>query len=395
MMNLEGIGLQADAARRVTETAQRYVERGKVAGLVTALAYSEGEPYIEAYGLRDLASREPMRPDTLVRIASLTKPITAAAALKLIEDGRLGLDDAVADYVPALGDLEVLTEDGGEERTVPMARPITIRHLLTHTSGLAYGLFADSPVESLYRRAGVLDADLETLIETLADLPLVSQPGEAWRYSISYDVLGYLIQTIADMPFDAYLRTRLFQPLEMPDTGFIVPEMLSHRLAGYYSAPDDDKLTLLDPPGESEYLDPDRARSGGHGLVSTAPDYLRFLRMLLNDGEVDGTHLLRPSTVRQMTTNQLDEDQLPIRLGPRVLEGMGYGFGFGVKVTEAKSAGQPSKGTYWWAGITGAMAWVDPEFSLIGVVMTQAARYYEPAFAFQNSLYRALRQSES
>lgn len=400
MTELERIGLRPELIQHVEQTARRYVEQGKVAGLVTVLAGSEGEPYAKAHGRRSLETDEPMQVDTLMRIASLTKPITAAATLLLVEDGRLSLDEPVAEHIPEFRDLKVLVDDETPRRTVPLKRPITLRHLLTHTSGLAYGLLGDTPVESMYRRAEVLGSPLEELVEKLATLPLAAQPGETWRYSISYDILGYIIERVAGTTFDEFLRSRLFRPLEMRDTGFAVPEILSHRLAGYYTAPGDDGLQPMEP-GAGSYLH--RAgkgagrpiHSGGGGLIATAPDYVRFMRMMLNGGELGGTHLLRSRTVRRMTTNQLDEDQLPIRLGRRVLDGMGYGFGFGVKVTDATSAGQPSKGTYWWAGITGTLAWADPELGLIGIVMTQAARYYEPAFAFQNSVYRALRGSRA
>jgi CubicO group peptidase (beta-lactamase class C family) len=376
---------------RLEEMLQRRVDEAKVAGLITLLwqgsTEDEGTTYTRAYGLRDREQDAPMETTTLIRIASLTKPITAAATLMLVEEGHIELDEPVSRFIPGFAELRVLTHADREE-TASLERPITFRHLLTHTSGLASGLF-DGPVESRYRRAGVTRMPMASLIEALQEMPLIAQPGERFHYSISYDVLGYLVQRVAGQPLDVFLRERIFQPLGMRDTGFVVPEVLADRLAAVYAAPSGDGELRRLEQGQDE-LDPDRPRSGGGGLVSTAADYLRFMRMVLSGGELDGARLLQPETVAWMTTNQVDEELLPISMGPQEMHGMGYGYGFGVKVARSRSAGDPPEGIFWWAGMTGTLAWGDPRHDLIGIVLAQAVRYWEPAYAFQGLVYRAL-----
>ena len=394
MSTVEDLALTGDGLERLEQTIQRLVDRHKVAGLVTLLwrgpsdeGHEVPHPYTRAYGMRDREFGEPMEPATLMRIASLTKPITAAATLMLVEEGRLDLEAPVSRHIPGFADLRVLV-DGKSEETAPLERPMTLHHLLTHTSGLASGLF-DGPVESRYRRAGVTRMSKAALIETLQGMPLVAQPGDRFHYSIGYDVLGRIIELAAEQPFDIFLRDRIFQPLRMSDTGFVVPEVLADRLATVYAAPrGDGKLRRLDD--EPDELDQNRPRSGSGGLISTAADYLRFMRMILQGGELDGSRLLRPESARLMTTNQVPKALLPISMGPDDMQGMGYGYGFGVKVTPSKSTGDPPEGTFWWAGMTGTLAWGDPRHALIGIALAQAMRYWEPAYTFQRLVYRSL-----
>jgi CubicO group peptidase (beta-lactamase class C family) len=391
----EDLGLTEDGLERLEQAIQHLIDRDKVAGLVTLLWRGPGEegreaphPYTRAYGMRDREFGEPMEPATLMRIASLTKPITAAATLMLVEEGRLDVEEPVSRHIPGFADLRVLV-DGESEETAPLESPITLHHLLTHTSGLASGLF-DGPVESRYRRAGVTRMPKAELIETLQGMPLVAQPGARFHYSIGYDVLGTIIERAAEQPFDSFLRDRIFQPLGMSDTGFVVPEVLADRLAAIYAAPrGDGELRRLDD--ERDELDQNRPRSGSGGLISTAADYLRFMRMILLGGELEGSRLLQPESAKLMTTNQVSEELLPISMGPDAMQGMGYGYGFGVKVTSSKSTGDPPEGTFWWAGMTGTLAWGDPGHALIGIALAQAMRYWEPAYAFQRLVYRALK----
>jgi CubicO group peptidase (beta-lactamase class C family) len=390
----EDLGLTEDGLERLEQAIQRLIDRNKVAGLVTLLWRGPAEegreaphPYTRAYGKRDREFGEPMEPATLMRIASLTKPVTAAATLMLVEEGRLDLEEAISHYIPGFADLRVLV-DGESEETAPLERPITLHHLLTHTSGLASGLF-DGPVESTYRRAGVTRMPKAELIETLQGMPLVAQPGDRFHYSISYDVLGYIIERAAEQPFDSFLRDRIFQPLGMSDTGFVVPEVLVDRLAAIYAAPRG-KGELRRINDESDELDQNRPRSGSGGLISTAADYLRFMRLILQGGELDGSRLLQPESAKLMTTNQVSQELLPISMGPDAMQGMGYGYGFGVKVTPSKSPGDSPEGTFWWAGMTGTLAWGDPRHALIGIALAQAMRYWEPAYTFQRLVYRAL-----
>ena len=399
MSSMEDVGLTGDGVARLEQKIQSLIDRGKVAGLITLLWRGSSDPddkaphpYTRAYGMRDREFGEPMEPATLMRIASLTKPITAAATLMLVEEGRLDLEAPVSQYIPGFAELRVLVDEESEA-TAPLERPITLHHLLTHTSGLASGLF-DGPVESQYRRARVTRMPKAELIETLQGLPLVAQPGDRFHYSIGYDVLGTIIELAAEQPFDVFLRDRIFQPLGMRDTGFVVPEVLADRLAAVYAAPrgDGDLRRLDDEPDE---LDQNRPRSGSGGLISTAADYLRFMRMILQGGELDGNRLLQPETATLMTTNQIPEALRPISMGPDEMQGMGYGYGVGVKVTPPKSTGDPPEGTFWWAGMTGTLAWGDPSHRLIGIVLAQAMRYWEPAYTFQRLVYRALRENDN
>ncbi|MGC9349358.1 MAG: serine hydrolase domain-containing protein [Anaerolineae bacterium] len=389
MNAIEQIGLSPEQRAGLERAMAHYVDDGKVAGLVTLLARPTGEPYLKAYGLRHRASGDPMQVDTLMRIASLTKPITATAVMMLVEEGKLSLSDPVVRFIPSFGNLKV--DANGE--TKKLSRSMTIWHLLTHTSGLVYGIFDDTPVASQYRRRGLRRKRREEIVATLADLPLAFQPGARWHYSISYDVLGYIIDLVTDRSFEDFLQERIFRPLGMSDTGFVVPELLAHRLAAFYTAPNDDGYDLIDDPDESPYLDRERPRSAGGGLISTAPDYLRFMRMILNDGQLEGTGLLSADVIRQMISNQLPEDMIPLRMGARTMDGVGYGYGFGVKVNGRQVSGQPPEGTFWWAGVTGAYAWGDPVEQLIGIVMLQSARYYEPAQTLRSHLYRALEEA--
>ncbi len=382
----DSVGLSPDRLSRISDAMQPYVENDQVAGLMT-LVYRRGEiAHYETYGQRDLQTEAPMTPNTLFRIYSMTKPITTVAALMLYEEGHFQLDDPVARYLPAFEDVQVYdTTASGEPTRVEPRRPMTIRDLLTHTSGLTYGVFSDTPVDSMYREVGVLSDDrtLAAMVDTLGTLPLLHHPGETWHYSVSTDVLGRLVEVVSGQSLDTVFQTRIFEPLGMDDTMFEVPSSEMDRFATNYVAGEDGSLTARDRKESSAFAAPVTRLSGGGGLISTMNDYLRFARMLLNEGALDGTRLLSPKTVDLMTQNHLDGTYEP-----------GWGFGLGVRVTTDLTETQMlgSEGTYEWSGAANTYFFIDPKEELIGMVWTQLWPHglYPISPDFRVSVYQSI-----
>jgi CubicO group peptidase (beta-lactamase class C family) len=381
---------------KIQAAMEAYVDERKIAGISTAALRRGQLIQSGCYGMLDIEAGKPLQPDSIFRIYSLTKPVTAVALLMLIEEGDLKLDDPISRYFPRLGQLKVYARDAAGKTTVaPIEREITIWHLLTHTSGLAYGYGVDAhPVEKMYQAAGLfsdivtLQMSLQEMILTVAHLPLAAQPGAVWRYSIAYDVLGHLIEVVTDKPFDAFLQERIFRPLAMTDTGFFVPKDKQQRFGAMYSRPEEGQIPVVDKPGNSPFLDPHIPPSGGVGLVSTLSDYAHFLTMLANGGQWRDVRLLTPSTVKQMTTNHLTGKQFPVRFG-NPWPGMGYGLGVGVQTDHLPDAGWP-EGAFGWIGISGVRAWVFPNDSVSIIALPQAQFYFEPADVFQKLAYEAL-----
>ena len=319
--------------------------------------------------MRDVAA-DPLESDNIFRIASMTKPITSVAVMMLYEEGHFFLRDPVGRYLPELADVRVarLSEatSADDVPTERARRPITIQDLLSHTSGLTYGSFSDTVVDSLYRRTRVgSQPTLAEMMTELGELPQAYQPGTRWHYSLSTDVLGRLVEVVSGQSFDVFLRERIFDPLGMVDTGFHVPAPEQDRLTREYGHQGPERtLTVGDTLGFKRA--PTRF-SGGGGLVSTAHDYARFAQMLLNGGELNGARILGRKTIELMTVDHL-EDGMPTGF---LQPGWGFGLGFTVK-TAAGLDGMPgSVGNYYWYGIRGTSFWVDPEENLIGVFMIQ------------------------
>ena len=359
------VGMSAERLSQIEETMTPYVEGNKVAGLMT-MVYRRGEVvHYETYGDSDLQTDAPMTPNTLFRIYSMTKPITTVAALMLYEEGHFQLGDPVGRYLPALKDVQVYdTTTAGEPTQVELRRPITIHDLMTHTSGLTYGVFGDTPVDSMYQEVGVLDKDqsLSAAVDTLGTLPLLHQPGETWHYSVSTDVLGRLVEVVSGQSLDVFFQSRIFDPLGMDDTMFDVPPSELDRLATNYAVNKKGELTVQDRADSSEFAAPVKMLSGGGGLVSTMDDYLLFSRMLLNGGALEGTRLLSPKTVDFMTRNHLDGTFEP-----------GGGFGLGVRVNQDVAQAQVlgSEGMYSWSGAANTYFFIDPKEELVGMVWAQ------------------------
>jgi CubicO group peptidase (beta-lactamase class C family) len=407
-MNLvppESVGFSSARLGRITAAMQGYIDAGQLPGVITVVARRGQVVHFDCLGMMDVEAGKPMRPDAILRMFSMTKPITGVALLMLFEEGRFLLSEPVSKYIPEFAGCKVYagaTETGFE--CVDLERPITILDLLTHTAGLAYGLLPSTPVEELYQAAEIhtslrplyvadaLRVSLPEMVRRLVELPLAHQPGTAWRYSLAYDVIGHLISVLADRPFDVYLQERIFYPLGMDATGFCVPPDKLDRFAAMYDVTETGDLGLADAPATSPFTNADCHPSGGGGLVSTAADYLRFAQMLFNGGALDGARLLGRKTVARMTTNHIPAELFPLNLLDMwPMPGEGFGLGVSVVVDDTPKAVLASNGAYGWPGAAGTKFWVDPQEELIGLVLPQVRFLLAPVQAvFQNLVYQAL-----
>lgn len=378
-----GTGISVEALQRLDRhLLERYIEPEKIAGCLTLISRRGELAHLSALGMMDRERGAPMAADAIFRIYSMTKPITSVALMMLFERGAFQLSDPVARFIPQWRDLRVMT--GGQYpdyETAPVERPMTIRDLLSHQSGLTYG-FMEGPLEAGYFKHGVYQAgamrgrDLQSMIDRLAELPLKFSPGDNWNYGVSTDVCGYLVQEIAGRRFDEYLREQIFEPLGMDDTGFHVPADKQHRLAANYERGPDKQLRAIGTFGAADYLEEQTFFSGGGGLVSTAQDYRRFCQMLLNGGELDGARILGPKTIELMAMNHLpDNDDLSARaLGTwseTANDGVGFGLGFAVLLNLPRTQNVGSVGEYYWGGAASTIFWIDPAEDLIAIFMTQ------------------------
>ena len=360
----ESVGMSSKRLQRIRPFMQRYVDEGKLSGVVTLVSRHGKVVHFESCGQRDEEAKRPMKCDTLVRIYSMTKPIAAVGLMMLQEEGAFQLNNPAQKFLPEFRDLKVL--EGDEE--VQLKRKMTIHHLLTHTAGLTYGFFGNTPVDQKYKEAGILrESNLEEMIQNLAGIPLQYHPGEQWHYSVAVDVQGALIERLSGMPLDRYFRERIFEPLGMEDTFFEVPPGKLNRFAANYRYQGGkQRRVLADPPNEkSKFAGPVTFFSAGGGLVSTAADYWKFCQMLLNGGDYNGVRLLGRKTVEWMTRDHL----------PAVLEdpkpNFAFGLGFRVILDVPSTKAPGSEGEYSWEGAAGTIFWIDPEEDLIAVMMIQ------------------------
>ena len=354
---------------------RRYVAEHRTAGMVTLVSRGGRLLHFDCHGRADIAADRAVTRDTIFRIYSMTKPITSAALMLQVEQGKVRLDDAAKRWLPALGNLEV---DGDG----PLTRDITLRHLLTHTAGFSYGfdpdnIAVDRHYAEIWRRP-FHALTLAQLMEQLLELPLMAQPGERWHYSIATDICGYLVELMTDMPLADYLQQTFFTPLGMDDTGFVVPADKQVRFATLYGQRNDDPLAQLEFPDNSPYIESEqstpRLHSGGGGLVSTAEDYWRFAQMMLNRGEFDGRRYLAAETIASMTRNQLDPALLPLTfngVAPEPHSGYGFGLGYCVTIDTKQTAAAGSAGDFGWGGLADTYCWIDPARDLVAILMQQ------------------------
>ena len=399
MSKPEDVGVSTERLNRIGETMRKLIDEKKIPGTVTLVAKKGKIVHFEKNGMRDIERNLPMEKDTIFRIYSQSKPITGAALMMLFEEGKFLMTDPVSKYLPEFSDMQVcIGEENGKMKTEAASSPITIQQLASHTSGLSYS-FVPGPVGSMYiaeemeRGLGNVPSaggefftegtkppfgNLREWTKALAELPLVAQPGTVWNYSVGMDVLGALIEEVSGMTFGEFLEERIFSPLGMEDTGFIVPEEKLNRFAANYS-PTPDNMMLMDDPEKSGYRNPPQLESGGGGLVSTVGDYLKFAEMLLNRGEYQGKRYLGKKTVKFMTANNMGSvsaDEGLTRLwnmlgGGYKVQGMGFGVTGSVVVNPALTGLPVSKGVYSWGGAASTHFWIDNKEDLIGIVHTQ------------------------
>ena len=374
----EDVGLSSARLARIDPWMQRLVDDKKLAGVSVAVLRHGELAYVSATGLADIARLVPFARDTLVRIYSMTKPLTSTAIMMLYEEGRFQLDDPITRFLPAFADMRVFVAGSrAKPETVPASRDITFRDLLTHTAGLTYAFMDATAVDALYRDNGidfqVSDLSLADLVEKVAKLPLLAQPGTAWNYSIATDVLGRLVEVISGQPFDTFLRERVLLPLGMTDTGFHVSEPALPRFAALYTRAADGTPTLMDDVPTSIFRK-SRLPSGGGGLVSTLDDYLQFCRFMLNKGALNGVRLLGRKTVELMTSNHLPGDLAAMgqaRFSESSYTGIGLGLGFSVMLDPAKAQILGTPGEFAWGGAASTAFWIDPAEDMAVVLLTQ------------------------
>ncbi|MXV81788.1 beta-lactamase family protein [Candidatus Poribacteria bacterium] len=359
----EDVGMSTSRLERIAPVMQRWVDDGKIPGALTMIARKGRLVHFEKFGMQDVATAKPIEFDTILRIYSMTKPITSIAVMMLYEEGHFQLGTPVSELIPAFKDMQVYTEGGAA--IVDAETEMTVKHLLTHTSGLIYGGDGEHPIHQRYRDANYYQGDLANMANELGNIPLLHNPGAAWNYGMSTDVLGYLVEVVSGMPFAEFLKTQILEPLGMVDTAFSVPDEKADRYMTLYEPSEDGGIQVLEnAPVSSGPLS--FFHSGGAGLQSTAADYLRFCQMLLNEGELDGVRLLGRKTVELIRVNHISDDWQPLER-----TGCGFGLGFAVVMDVAETHGPGSEGTYSWGGLASTTFWIDPMEDLIGILMTQ------------------------
>lgn len=393
----ESIGLCSRRLQRVSDWLQLQIDSERLAGASVLISRRGSVGYFQGAGLRALGHAAEFDAQTVVRIYSMTKPITSVAAMMLYEQGHFALDDPISDYLPEFREMQVW--QGGElDNTTAAQGPITVKHLLTHTSGLTYGFMQSNPVDAQYRELGIefpgRGGTLADFVQRLANIPLICQPGSAWNYSVSTDVLGRLVEVWSGHSLAAYLSQAILEPLGMHETGFHVDPALHDRfadcyapktgggLAGIASATDSSErarrggLKLQDDANSSRFLEPTTLHSGGGGLTSTIGDYATFCQMLMNGGAHNGVRLLSPTTVRYMRQNHLPENRDMAAMGQPVwsetsYDGIGFGLGFAVVLDPIKAQIITSIGEHHWGGAASTFFWLDPQQDLFTIFFTQ------------------------
>jgi len=391
VMSPEAVGMSSARLARIAPVMESYVTERGVVGIGTMIARRGEIVHDERFGFQDREAGIPMAPDTIFRIYSMTKPVVSTALMMLHEEGRFQLEQPVAQYLPAFDATKVLADDG---TLVDQVRPMQIRDVLSHTSGLTYDFMADNPVAQMYRDARIMNDStrpLDALIDELATLPLAFQPGTRWHYSVGIDVAARLIEVLSGESLGDFLQQRLFDPLGMSDTGFGVADDQLDRVSAMYGLPDlvgenYSAIELMEAAlsGFNERIDvsvtyptstPEVFQRGGLGLFSTAADYMKFAQMLANSGRIDRTagaeRLIGRKTLELMHSNHVPSELLPYELLGMPSPGMGFGLGSRVMLDVAQTAGPGSVGEYGWAGAAKTYFWVDPAEDLVGLFMSQ------------------------
>ena len=358
----EKVGVSTERLERIRPVLQDYVDNGNLPGFLTVVARQGKIVHFETIGMQDIENKKPLEPDTIFRIYSMSKPITSVAVMMLYEEGNFQLGTPVSKFIPEFENMKVYNEDQTE--ILDAKKKITVKHLLMHTAGFTYG-WGKKPVDERYKELKIFEnitdltpsAKLADMVKKLSDIPLVHEPGEKWTYGVSTDVLGYLVEVVSGMPFEAFLQKRLFGPLGMVDTGFSVPSEKQDRFAALYRPNKENGMEHVEDRGtrlangEINFFP-----SGGGGLASTAADYIRFSQMLLNGGELEGVRILGKKTVELMRYPHHDN---------------WFGLGFAVVTDEKPPNTLESVGNFSWGGAAATTFWIDPKEELIGLLMTQ------------------------
>ena len=351
----ESVGFSTDGLKILQRTMRALVDDAKLAGVTTLVARHGKVVYLDAYGVQDLATKRPVTKDTIFRLASMTKPVVGVAMMMLWEEGKWTLDDPVAKHIPEFAGLKVATPNGA----VPQARPMTMRQLMSHTAGF--------DVTAGYAKAGLRDSDLQGMINKLARLPLSTQPGTDWQYGPVVDIQGYVVEKLSGQPLDVFLRTKIFEPLGMKDTGFWVDASKADRITQIFTY-DADKRLIAAPAQGSPTLKP-MFLSGSGGLLSTIEDYFRFAQMMLNGGEANGKRFLKASTVELMRTNVLAEG---VTVGSDSSQpGIGFGLDFAIVMDPVAAKTPEGRNSFYWNGAFGTWFWMDPTNDVVVVGMIQ------------------------
>jgi len=393
----EQAGFSSSRLYRVNDLMNRYVESGKLAGVVTCLARRGKIFHQENFGYQNLETKTPVSYDSIFRIYSMTKPITSTALMMLYEDALFNLTDPISQYIPAFKEVKVWKADGEWENP---SRPITVQDLLRHTAGLSYGVSEDSnsPVDKLYGEADLFNTGITNaeMVSRVANLPLMFHPGEKWHYSVATDVAGFLVEVLSGKSLGDYMQEKIFDPLGMVDTAFHIDPAKLDRFCTLYGKTEHSDFGVLDTTQASEFLPPVSLQSGGAGLISTIPDFLNFTQCIMNQGELKGIRLLGPKTVELMTCNHLPLSLIPIAFeGTEPMLGMGFGLGFGVMLDPAQSGVMGSVGDCSWGGYAETYFWNDPQEELIAMFMTQylPSQTYPIRKEFRTVVYQALDES--
>ena len=371
----DSFGFSPERLERLHEAMQREVDQKELPGVVTVLARHGKVVEERTYGKKDIASGAPMTADTIFRVYSMTKPVTGVAMMILYEEGKWRPSDPIAKFIPEFAHLKVFkgVDQSGNMILEDPVHPPTMRELMTHTAGFTYGAFGDTPVDKMYSERQVLGSQsLQEMVDKLAKIPLLYQPGTRWVYSVSMDVQGYIVEKLSGQTLPEFMRQHIFGPLKMSDTGFYVPKEKWNRFATLYAG--DKNGALIAAPPDSGYRADPTMPSGGGGLVSTAHDYLRFAQMLLNRGELDGVRILSPASVALMTSNHLAPSLMTdeFSIGTFVARpGMGWGYDCAVATDPLVADDVVGKGTFFWEGAADTWFWVDPTNDMIFIGLTQ------------------------
>ena len=389
--NPKKVGMSQARLERIEPAMQAFVDEQKLAGTLTLVARKGKVVHVEGVGYRDREAKAPMSEDTIFRIYSMTKPITAVAALTLWEQGKFQMNDPVSKYLPELANLKVYAGMDGENMVLEdTSKVMTIKQLFTHTAGFSYG-FTQSPVDKLYHQSALFSGQIkrQDLLKEVAKLPLNHQPGSKWNYSIGTDIIGILVERLSGQTLGAYFEQHIFEPLEMDDTGFYVPEDKQDRLAQIYVINQQGQTVPMENEPLGDYLSAPEIESGGGGLVSTIEDYYTFTQMLLNGGEYQGKRILGRKTVEYMRTNHLPTSLIPFEPSST---GEGYGLAMSVTVDEQGANTMGSAGDYGWAGAASTYFRIDPKEQMIVISMTQLmpSSYFSYNKDFKNIAYQAL-----